>query len=49
MISDQFDAFSVNFSIYHPLKVGESMQISGDAPELGQWDEGSGPIQMSVS
>jgi hypothetical protein len=35
MISDQFDAFSVKFSIYHPLKVGESMKISGDAPELG--------------
>lgn len=49
MISDHFDTYSINFSLYHPLKVGESMQISGDAIELGQWDEGSGPIQMNLS
>ena len=49
MLSDQFDAYSVSFSIYHPLHPGESMKINGDVPQLGQWDEGEGPIKMQLS
>ena len=49
LLNDQFDRYTVNFSMYYPLKEGEYMKINGDPPELGFWQKGLGPINMQLS
>lgn len=48
-LNDQFDRYTVNFSMYYPLKDTEYMKINGDPLELGFWQKGLGPINMQVA
>ena len=48
-LNDLFDRYTVNFSIYYPLKDREYMRINGDPAELGLWNKGLGPIAMKLS
>ena len=36
-LNDEFNRFSVNFTMYYPLKNDQYMKINGDTPELGFW------------
>jgi hypothetical protein len=46
-IVDEWERFTIKFSIYHPLKLNEKMRINGDIPELGNWNKGDGPVAMT--
>lgn len=39
-LSDVFDRYTVDFSIYYPVQQTEYMRINGDPPELGLWNKG---------
>ena len=47
-LADLFDRYTVNFSLYMPLKEGEYMRINGDPEELGGWNKRDGPIRMQL-
>ena len=44
---DEWERYTVKFSIYYPLKPNEVMRINGDLPELGGWNKGEGPVNMT--
>ena len=44
---DIWESYTVNFSIYYPLKDNEFMRINGEGKELGSWNKGLGPIKMT--
>ena len=48
-LRDQFDRYTVNFTLYYPLKPNEYMRINGDPVELGSWNKLTGPIIMGQS
>jgi hypothetical protein len=46
-ISDEWEHFTVTFSIYFPgLTPREVMRINGDSLKLGNWNKGTGPVVM---
>lgn len=45
-IYDQFDRYTVNFSMHYPMEDCEFMRINGDPPELGLWNKLEGPLKM---
>lgn len=44
---DQFDRYTVNFSMHYPVEDCEYMRINGDPEELGFWNKGDGPLKMA--
>lgn len=44
---DQFDRYTVNFSMHYPMEDCEYMRINGDPEELGFWNKGKGPLKMN--
>lgn len=40
-----WEKYSVNFSIYYPLKTNEVMKINGEGKQLGRWNQ-DGPQTM---
>ena len=45
-LDDEWERFTVCFSMYFPTKTNEYMRINGDLPELGAWNKGDGPVRM---
>lgn len=45
-LTDLFDRYTVNFTMYFPVKDAEYMRINGDPDELGFWNKGDGPLPM---
>ena len=46
-LRDHFDRYTVNFTMYYPLKDDEYMRINGDPPQLGSWNNPElGPVRM---
>ena len=46
---DQFEKYTVNFSVHYPLDDGEHMNINGETDQLGDWHNGKGPLEMQIS
>mmetsp|Transcript_10582 Transcript_10582/g.17763 ORF Transcript_10582/g.17763 Transcript_10582/m.17763 type:complete len:292 (-) Transcript_10582:483-1358(-) len=49
MMLDQWNSYTVNFSIYYPLKDNEFMRINGEPEQLGGWLSHGGPVTMRES
>ena len=47
-LNDVFDRYTVNFSMYYPIKDDEYMRINGDPEELGVWNKRNGPLKMKL-
>ena len=45
-LNDQFDRYTVNFSMHYPVEDGEYMRINGDTDQLGFWQKGKGAMTM---
>lgn len=48
ILNDQFDTYTVNFSIHYPVDSNEHMRINGDPKQLGLWLQ-QGPVKMQLS
>lgn len=46
VLDDEWNRYTIKFSIYYPLKNIEYMRINGSLEELGNWNKGLGPIRM---
>lgn len=47
-LDDEWERFTVTFSIFYPTKEDEFMRINGDIEKLGIWNKGEGPIAMKL-
>jgi hypothetical protein len=45
-VDDEWERFTINFSIYFPVKPNEIMRINGDIEEMGNWNKGDGAKSM---
>jgi hypothetical protein len=47
LLEDEWERFTVTFSIYYPIKDDEYMRINGSIEKLGLWNKGEGPVAMT--
>ena len=47
IMEDEWDSFKVRFTVFHPaIHANQQLRISGNTPELGNWDTMGSPIIM---
>ena len=47
-LNDQWERFGIQFFVFYPARDSFShVRINGDREELGDWKQGTGPIEMA--